>query len=483
MGPEALEHGMKIITHRLSTPLLLITGVLLFGAANANNLRDTLFQDTDALMQEALAAHADVLSPKNFAKAQQAYTKAEQQAAKGRADKANKELQKVNGALSQALEATKLAKVTFRDTLKFRNLAIEANAERHEPTLWKTAEDQFGVATKWLEAGNVKRAQTASTKALTQYATAELAAIKTGIVGHARELIAAADSNNVGRYAPETLAVSKGLVIKAESDLNKDRYSTAGPGLLAAEAEYEARHAGYIATQAKALNAKQKTPEYLILEWERPLRNVARALEVTTDMSSGYAVAGPAAKDKATSLTASNRELTARVSELEIELGGTEMLVEETERLQRQLAEVEDLFDIDQARVIREGNDLILRLVGLSFPTGQSFIETQNFSLLTQVQTAIQVFPNSAIVIEGHTDAQGADNANIGLSQERADSVREYLIANLGLPATRFDSVGYGKTSPIADNSTAEGRAQNRRIDVVIVDARARVNTLARSPQ
>jgi outer membrane protein OmpA-like peptidoglycan-associated protein len=101
--------------------------------------------------------------------------------------------------------------------------------------------------------------------------------------------------------------------------------------------------------------------------------------------------------------------------------------------------------------------------------------------MLTKVQDAIAIFPESVIVVEGHTDSQGADNKNVNLSQDRADSVREYLIANLGLPADRVSSIGYGKTSPIANNDSADGRAQNRRIDVVILDARARVNSQANS--
>ena len=75
------------------------------------------------------------------------------------------------------------------------------------------------------------------------------------------------------------------------------------------------------------------------------------------------------------------------------------------------------------------------------------------------------MFPDSTIVVEGHTDSQGADNTNLGLSQERADSVREYFIANLALPSSRVSAIGYGKTSPIANNDTSEGRAQNPRSD------------------
>ena len=461
--------------------MLLLALSLSINIATAQDLRSTLFKNTDALRDKALEVHADVLSPKNFAAAESAYKKAEKQVDRGRADKATKELKKVDSSLAKAMEASKLAQVTLRDSIKFRNLAVDAEAEQYEPELWNKAESTFRGAATWLEAGNVKKAQKASTKALNQYAEAELEAIKTAIVGEARKLIAEADQNGVERYAPITLSNSRALVVKAENDLNTDRYSTAEPGVLAARAEYEARHASYLASQARALKSGEITSEQLILEWETPLRDVATALEVSNDMSAGYAEAGSAAQSKATQLIGRNGELTARVSELEIALGGTEMLVEETERLQRQLAQVEDLFPTDQARVIREGNDLILRLVGLSFPTGQSHIQTKYFSMLTKVQDAIAIFPESTIVVEGHTDSQGADNKNVNLSQDRADSVREYLIANLGLPADRVSSIGYGKTSPIANNDTVNGRAQNRRIDVVILDARARANSQANS--
>jgi len=476
----ALEHThMTLISNKSLATLLIVIGTLMANVSIAADLRSTLFAETDALMQQALEADANILSPKNFAAAESAYKRAENQVARGRADKATNELQKVNGSLAKALETSKLAKVTFRDTLKFRDLAVIADAGKYEPELWKKAETQFNTAAKWLEAGNVKKAQRNSTRALSDYAMAELEAIKTDIAGNARRLIAEAETNKVERYAPITLANARALVAKIETDIDKNRYSTAGPAMLAAEAEYEARHAGYIANQIMALNNHSMTGEQLILEWEQPLRDVAEALEVTNDMSAGYTAAGLAAQAKATNLVTQHGELTTRVAELEISLGSTEMQIEETERLQRQLAQIESLFSPDQARVVREGNDLILRLVGLSFPTGQSFIETKYFSLLTQVQNAIGVFPDSTIVVEGHTDSQGADNTNLGLSQERADSVREYFIANLGLPSSRVSAIGYGKTSPIANNDTSEGRAQNRRIDVVIIDARARLTTHA----
>jgi outer membrane protein OmpA-like peptidoglycan-associated protein len=223
----------------------------------------------------------------------------------------------------------------------------------------------------------------------------------------------------------------------------------------------------------KALKDKKITGEDLILAWEKPLRDVAGALGASTDMTEGYAQPGATALARAEALVIQNAEMAELISEMEVELGSTELVVRETERLQRQLKEIEALFRPNQARVFREGNDLLMRLIGLSFPVGQAVIQTEYYGILRQVQQALAVYPNSRIVIEGHTDSQGSDEANMRLSQERADAVRFYLIANQGIPAERITAVGYGENRPIASEATAEGRAQNRRIDVVVKDARS----------
>ena len=120
------------------------------------------------------------------------------------------------------------------------------------------------------------------------------------------------------------------------------------------------------------------------------------------------------------------------------------------------------------------GNDVILRLTGLSFPSGKATIQTEYFELLAAVQRAIYIFNDCYVVVEGHTDSTGEEEANLILSQERANAVRAYLIANSnsGIPATRISAEGYGESRPIATNMYEDGRAQNRRIDIVLQDAR-----------
>jgi len=443
-------------------------------ACLAQGSSDALFANTDALVRTAKAADAKLLSPKNYGDAEAAYAKAKDFASRGRTDKAQNELVKVEKALNAAIETSKLGAVNFSTTLKTRKLAVDAEASKYEGELWSKAEDQFETATRALESGNVNRATERAGKATGYYSEAELAAITTAIVGAARNLIARADDDKVARQAPVSLDKAKALVAGAEADLVKNRYKTEEPIALAAEAEYEARHAAYLAGEIRRVDDKELSAEQLILAWEKPLQDVARALDVTTDMSEGFAKSAAASVNMAETLAQQNASMETRVAELEDRLGGTERIAEESKRLQRQLAQVESLFGQQQARVVREGNDLVLRLIGLSFPSGQSVIETRYFGLLKRVQEAIEIFPESRIDIEGHTDSVGSDAVNMKLSQDRASAVREYLIANMGLQESKITAVGYGKSRPIATNATEQGRAQNRRIDVVIKDARVR---------
>ncbi|RMF71684.1 MAG: OmpA family protein, partial [Planctomycetota bacterium] len=103
------------------------------------------------------------------------------------------------------------------------------------------------------------------------------------------------------------------------------------------------------------------------------------------------------------------------------------------------------------------------------FDSGSADINGSSFRLLTKVEDAIRVFPNARVVIEGHTDSYGADESNLTLSEQRAEAVRQYLLAQMGLPAEQVSAVGYGETRPVANNETPQGRARNRRIDVRIV--------------
>src|SRR5439155_5187148 len=117
-------------------------------------------------------------------------------------------------------------------------------------------------------------------------------------------------------------------------------------------------------------------------------------------------------------------------------------------------------------------NGQIVILEKIFFDTDKAKIKPKSYGLLDQVAQVIKGHPEFKIRIEGHTDSQGSDAHNTKLSQERADSVRTYLIKKAIAPE-RLMSVGYGPSQPIADNKTKAGREANRRVEFHIVEEKA----------
>jgi len=106
------------------------------------------------------------------------------------------------------------------------------------------------------------------------------------------------------------------------------------------------------------------------------------------------------------------------------------------------------------------------RLYGILFDTDSAVIRPESRPVLDEVLELLRGEPTWKLTIEGHTDATGADAHNQTLSQQRADSVRAYLVAG-GVEAVRLRTAGFGESRPVADNATELGRAQNRRVELV----------------
>lgn len=109
------------------------------------------------------------------------------------------------------------------------------------------------------------------------------------------------------------------------------------------------------------------------------------------------------------------------------------------------------------------------------FNTGSATIKAESFPELDGLAKILKDHPEVEASIEGHTDSEGNDAANLKLSKARAKSVKDYLISK-GVEADHLSSEGYGETKPIADNKTAEGRAQNRRVVINTSSYRVKVN-------
>ncbi|UNU73253.1 OmpA family protein [Moraxella nasovis] len=106
--------------------------------------------------------------------------------------------------------------------------------------------------------------------------------------------------------------------------------------------------------------------------------------------------------------------------------------------------------------------------LNILFDFDKSNIKPQHQSEIAKAAEFLKEYPTAQVIVEGHTDSKGSDSYNQALSERRAASVRTALITNHGIVPNRISAQGYGETRPVADNSTEEGRTQNRRVMVVI---------------
>jgi outer membrane protein OmpA-like peptidoglycan-associated protein len=130
-----------------------------------------------------------------------------------------------------------------------------------------------------------------------------------------------------------------------------------------------------------------------------------------------------------------------------------------------QTAELQRQIEALQAKVTDRG--LVLTLGDVLFASGKADLRGEAAGHLNQLVAFLREYPSRTVVIEGHTDSVGTDEFNNALSQRRADSVRSYLVRQ-GIDATRLTTVGAGEGVPVADNESATGRQQNRRVEVII---------------
>ena len=474
--------------------LSLVTALLFFGfatvAAAQSDLRVTLFKQVDEARAAARAANAALLSPTNYEQGERNFQEAEQDFARGR------NIARIRTTLIDATEyfekaeaAAEIAKITLASAIKTRSDALAAQANTFAGDLWAKAERDFNVAATRLESGDIKLARTRAATAEAIYRDAELDSIKAQYLSQTRALLAEAEKARVKRYAPRTLALAESLLAQAEAELTSNRYDTDLPRSLATQANYEAQHAIYLAEHIRKMRDERLDLEDAILEYEEPLRRIAASADVVARLDKGPEPVAAELSNLVEDLRESNQRLTQDVTESNLRIAGLEEEIRELDeklggvsqervalvkrleaeaRIKEQFSRIEGSFDRNEARVYREGNDIIIRMVGLTFPSGQSTVDPDYQPLLSKVRDAVEVLPRAQIVIEGHTDSYGGDEGNLALSKRRAQAVGDYLVSQFGIPSFRIAAEGFGETRPIANNETAEGRARNRRIDIVI---------------
>ena len=236
----------------------------------------------------------------------------------------------------------------------------------------------------------------------------------------ARYAVDLADTAGAERFAPDVFSTAKAKLSAAETaQSGKNSAQKTVPGLSreAVIAAEDARRAAVTASAAAKAEAEQLTA-------------ATAAAEAATAAEEKRATAAAAAANRAELLTRLNAALPTRESD----------------------------------------RGLISEIGGVQFATGTANVNTAGREGLARFAGVVASYPDLRFMVEGHTDNTGSIATNNELSLRRAISVRDYLISQ-GVAASTIDVDGLGPSMPIADNSTADGRARNRRVEIVVSGA------------
>jgi len=138
--------------------------------------------------------------------------------------------------------------------------------------------------------------------------------------------------------------------------------------------------------------------------------------------------------------------------------------------MDRQEAKLRTQLQNTGVSVTRVGDTIILNMPGnVTFATDSSDVSADFYAVLDSVALAINEFEKTYVDVVGHTDSTGSEAYNQKLSERRANAVQDYLVSK-GVRASRLSAKGYGESMPVASNDTKAGRAENRRVELIVLD-------------
>ncbi|MGH9456830.1 MAG: OmpA family protein [Thermoanaerobaculia bacterium] len=294
------------------------------------------------------------------------------------------------------------------------------------------------------------------------------------------------------RRIREQLEADRAARIQAEQDLQRlaEAYERAiAENLGAAEVAALRRQIEDQQAAIQAITERERTSERTMAEQLRQLREDLAA-ERLRGMTSADELAAREdelnrraaelerlrveREDAVIRLNRMEEVLRAQIAENEARLRAAEERAAEAERaLQEQRERIQQmeqrLAEIAETR--RDERGFIVTLPGIFFDTGKSQLKPGALDTLRRIAEELRQNAALTLLVEGHTDSVGSEEMNQQLSEARAASVRDFLAEN-GIDAARITTVGRGESSPVASNDTAAGRQQNRRVEVVIQQAR-----------
>ncbi len=267
-----------------------------------------------------------------------------------------------------------------------------------------------------------------------------------------------AEAAGADKYAADTMATAK-TALKNAQDLDLHKSNRKETITFAREAVQSAEDARLITIRkikaeddAAALKARQDAE--LAAKQSQAEAEQSAAQKAQADAQRAQAEA-QAAEAQAKAQQARDAQKAAELS--------AQQATQQTEQMREKLKD--QLNQVLQTKETARG--LIVNMSDVLFDFNKYTLKSEAREKLAKVSGILLAYPNLKLQVEGYTDNIGSDEYNQKLSQERADGVRQYLVSQ-SVPDANISAEGYGKSDPIADNATSTGRAQNRRVQLVV---------------
>jgi len=270
----------------------------------------------------------------------------------------------------------------------------------------------------------------------------------------ARNAVDIAKYRGAEKYAPEIFSKATGSLQIAENSLA----SKADKGKIVTAA----RQTVQFAEDARALSAERQEAERIQSEKDAAAAKAKEEAE---------AKAAEEAKRQAEVTAAREAQMKAEAAaKTAAERAKTEAAKNEAERARAATAALRAQL-LQQLNSVLQTTDsprgLVVNMADVLFAFGKYDLKSDAQIKLAKLAGIVQSHPGLQLAIEGHTDNVGSDEANMKLSQQRADTVRSFLVQQ-GLSPDMVTAVGLGEGEPVADNSTNEGRQKNRRVEIIV---------------
>lgn len=424
----------------------------------------------DAEVKDAKAKGSEYLAPESYATALESLNDAMNAAYNNKKDAASEAETAVTEGLNvidKVKSDTASSQKLLSEVLVVRERALKAGVATLQAEKLAEVDKKLKKTSALIEEGNIEKAKQRRPELLEGYTQLELTALKQGTAEKAKSAIASAKKQGAEDYAPKTLARAEEEMVLAVTILDADRTKTKEADAQANKAKWLAEQSAAITETVKDFDRRDYTKEDIVLWHQAQLNTVNEPI-------GGQLPFNKSSDAVALSLKASIEKLKSAEGNYSKQLAATEkerLAMEAKDRaVKKQFETVQAMFTKQEANVYLQRQNVLISAHGFQFPSGVSEIQTANFPLMNKITRAIELFPNSRIEVSGHTDSTGADNINKSLSHARAEKVSKFLSEVGEISSNRIKAIGYGESRPVASNKTANGRAENRRVEIKIIN-------------